>query len=303
MGKSTRRSIVLESSNASINAHTGNIPLQLKLAKASGAVRGTQAKNILGIYRQFAVGGSTLTDAGTITPDNDGFYQYLNAPSTVKGIKKADREEYLVGVGSSLASELYTNWCDSAMDSVSGHGPKAMKSALNIVEQQRRTLQRLIYVFLKGNSTQVETLVKELASRDSKATLTRLQQLLESINNEIAYHPTQEGGHYKETKNGKELTFEFSMTQVADRTNAIAVATKKYEEAVADDQHVLDQQLRVLDARQQLKLDAIIADGRSTDEETTKTETIVKNDLPKVELDSAMSALDNVLEEVEIAVE
>ena len=302
MGKSTRRSVVLENSNASINAHTSNIPLQMKLAKASGAVRGTQSKNILGIYRQFALGGATLTDAGTVAPDNDGFYQYLNAPSTVRGIKKADREEYLVGVGGSLASELYTNWCDSAMDSVADHGPSAMTKALNIVEQQRRTLQRMVYVFIKGNSTQVETLVKELASRDSKATLTRLKALLESINDEIAYHPTQEGGHYKETKNGKELTFEFSMTQVADRMNAIAVAKKKYEEAIADDQHVLDQQLRVLDARQQKKLDAIIADGRTTDEET-KTETRVKNDLDQVEIDSAMNALDNVLEEVEIAVE
>jgi len=302
MGKSTKRSVVLENSNASINAHTSNIPLQMKLAKASGAVRGTQAKNILGIYRQFALGGSTLTDAGTITPDNDGFYQYLNAPSTVKGIKVADRQEHLVGVGSSLASDLYTNWCDSAMDSVADHGPSAMTKALNIVEQQRRPFQRMVYIFLYGNSKQVETLVKELASRDSKATLSRLRELLESINNEIAYDPNQEGGHYKETKNGKELTFQFSMTQVTDRTNAIAVATKKYEEAIADDQKALDQMTRVLDRRQQSKLDAIIADGRTTDEET-KTETRVKNDLAQVEIDSAMNALDNVLEEVAIAVE
>jgi hypothetical protein len=300
MGKSTRRSIVLESSNASINAHTSNIPLQMQLTKASGAVRGTQAKNILGIYRQFAVGGSTLTDAGTVTPENDGFYQYLNAPSTVKGVKVADREEFLVGVGSSLASELYTNWCDSAMDSVADHGPTAMVSALNIVEQQRRPFQRMVYIFLKGNSTQVETLVKELASRDSKATLSRLRGLLESINNEIAYHPTQEGGHYKETKNGKELTFEFCMTQVADRINAIAVATTKYEEAIADDQKALDQMTRVLDRRQQNKLDAIIADGRSTE---TKTETRVKNDLAQDDINNAVNALDSVLEEVEIAVE
>jgi hypothetical protein len=300
MGKSTRRSIVLESSNASINAHTSNIPLQMQLTKASGAVRGTQAKNILGIYRQFAVGGSTLTDAGTVTPENDGFYQYLNAPSTVKGVKVADREEFLVGVGSSLASELYTNWCDSAMDSVADHGPTAMVSALNIIEQQRRPFQRMVYIFLYGNSKQVERLVKELASRDSKATLSRLRKLLETINNEIAYHETQPGCHYKETKGGKELTFEFSMTQYTDRINAIAVATKKFEEAIADDQHVLDQMVRVLDKRQQNKLDAIIADGRSTE---SKTETRVKNDLAQDDINNAVNALDSVLEEVEIAVE
>jgi hypothetical protein len=297
MGKSTRRNKVLESSNASINAHTSNIPLQMQLAKASGAVRGTQAKNILGIYRQFALGGSTLTDAGTVTPDNDGFYQYLNAPSTVRGIKKADREEFLVGVGSSLASELYTNWCDSAMDSVAGHGPKAMVSALNIVEQQRRPFQRMVYIFLKGNSKQVERLVGELASRDSKATLSRLRELLESINNEIAYDPNQEGGHYKETKNGKELTFQFSMTQVTDRTNAIAVATKKYEEAIADDQKALDQMTRVLDKRQQSRLDGILPDGRTTE---TKTETRVKNDLAQEDVNNAVNALDNIIEDVKV---
>ena len=292
MSKS-RQNKVLENAKAPIQTHANKIPLQLKLASAGGAVRGEQSNNILAIYRQFAIGHSTLTDSGTITPDNDGFYQFLNSPSTVKGIKVADQKEYLTGIGSNLASNLYENWSDTAMDAVEEHGLKAMTSALNIVEQQRKPFQRMVYTFIHGNSNQVDRLVKELASRDTKATLTRLRDLLETLSDEVAHNPNQEGGYY--TDNGKE--FEFSMVQVADRQNAITIATKKYEETIENDEKILALQIAVLDRRHQVRLDAIIADGRQAE---TKTETRVKNDLEQVEVDSAINAIDNLLENVQI---
>ena len=293
----TRQNKVVQAVQADINTHTKMIPVALKLAKSEGVVRGDQANNTLAIFTRFAIGGVTTIDASTDTPEGEGLYQYLASPSTVKGIKVADRQDFLEAKGSSMATSLYNNWANSAMKECKKHGTKAVAQALNKVEQQRVPFLRMVDIFLRGTSGQKARLVKELSSKDAKRSLKRLHDLLATITEEIVLHPSNEGGHYTETKEGKELSFPFSIQQIMDRKKVIQVADKKHLEAMANDNKVLSQQLGVLNNRHSRRLNTIMEDGRTT---STSTETRVRPDLDPQHITNALEGLDGLLQEVHV---